>query len=72
MSLDADGISAIVEEYEKDSKAMKEELLRICWYMRGSITYDDAMILSFDEKTIIGKLIEENMEITKKSGLPFF
>lgn len=40
--------------------------------MRGGITYDDAMLLSSEERGIIGKIVEDNMETTKKSGLPFF
>jgi hypothetical protein len=42
------------------------------WYMRGGLSYNDAMILSKDEKELIADLIKENMDITKKSHLPFF
>jgi hypothetical protein len=40
--------------------------------MRGGLTYDEAIMLGIDERNIIGKIVEENMETTKKSGLPFF
>lgn len=40
--------------------------------MRGGITYEDAMLLSKDEREIISKIIKENLENTKKSGMPFF
>lgn len=40
--------------------------------MRGGVTYDDAMLLDQTEREIISKLIKENLETTKKSGLPFF
>ena len=40
--------------------------------MRGGISYDDAIMLSQVEREIVSKLIKENMETTKKSGLPFF
>ena len=72
MSLDNEGISKYIDRCEKDAKAIKEEILRLCWWMRGSISYDDAMLLSEQERTIINKIINENMETTKKSGLPFF
>ena len=42
------------------------------WYMRGGLSYDDAMYLSQSERELIGELIKENMEVTKKSGLNFF
>ena len=42
------------------------------WYMRGGISYEDAMMLSLAEREIIGNIIKDNMETTKKSGMPFF
>ena len=46
--------------------------MQFAWYMRGGISYDDALHLSAAERKIIGKLIDNNIETTKKSGLPFF
>ena len=40
--------------------------------MRGGITYDEAFMLTQEERELINKIIKENMETTKKSGLPFF
>ena len=40
--------------------------------MRGGLTYDQAMALSNSERKLISNLIKENLETTKKSGLPFF
>ena len=51
---------------------MKNEALKMSWYMRGGLSYDDAMYLSQTERELIGELIKENMEVTKKSGLNFF
>ena len=40
--------------------------------MRGGLNYSDAMMLSHTDRELISKIIEDNMETTKKSGLPFF
>jgi hypothetical protein len=40
--------------------------------MRGGLTYDEGMQLSQTEREIISEIVKENMETTKKSGLPFF
>ena len=40
--------------------------------MRGGLTYDEAMAISFQEREIITELVKKNMETTQKSGLPFF
>ena len=42
------------------------------WYMRGGLTYDQAMALSTEERNLINDLIKEHLETTKKSGLPFY
>jgi hypothetical protein len=39
--------------------------------MRG-MSYSEAMNLSFEERSIVGEIIKDNLETTKKSGLPFF
>jgi hypothetical protein len=72
LSLDVEDSIALIEGYERDTKAMKDEALRMCWYMRGSISYNDAMLLSQQERNIIDSIIKDNMKTTKDSGLPFF
>lgn len=72
MTLDQDGIMALVNSYERQSRAIKDEILRFCWYMRGGINYNDAMFLSSEERKIISEIIKDNLETSKKSGLPFF
>lgn len=62
----------MLERFDREAKALKEEMLRICWYMRGGITFSEAMDLGLEERELIGKIIKDNMETTKKSGMPFF
>ena len=72
MTLDNEGIGALLDQYEKESRAIREETIRITWWMRGGINYEQAMALSLEEREVINNFIRENMEATKKSGLPFF
>ncbi len=51
---------------------MRQEALQLSWYMRGGLTYDQALQLSISERKIIGEIVKGNLETTKKSGLPFF
>lgn len=57
---------------EEETKDIRQEALRISWYMRGGVSYDHALQLSVQERVLINELIKENLETTKKSGLPFF
>ena len=53
---------------ENSAKELKHELLKICWYMRGSITWEEAWSLSDTDRNDIVKYIGENSERFKKSG----
>jgi hypothetical protein len=57
---------------DRESKALKHEALKFSWYMRGGLSYDEAMTLSYEDRKIISDIIKENLETTKESGLPFF
>ena len=57
---------------EEDTTQIRQEALKMCWYMRGGLTYDQSLQLSIAEREIINGIVKENMETTKKSGLPFF
>lgn len=57
---------------DKEVIDIRREALQMAWYMRGGITYDQALQLSVNERTLISEIIKENLETTKKSGLPFF
>lgn len=57
---------------EKEAKKIKAEVLRMCWSMRGGLTYNEGMQLSYHDREIIGGIIKENLETTKKTGLNYF
>ena len=72
MTLSNEEIVELLDGFDKDVKATKQDLLKICWFMRGGITYDEAVMLSFQERELINKIVKDNLETTKESGLPFF
>jgi hypothetical protein len=59
------------EKLDREAKGIKKDVLKLCWFMRG-LSYSEAMNLSWDEREIVAEIIKENMETTKKTGLPFF
>lgn len=62
----------MLEGYENEVRALKNEALRMSWYMRGGLPYDDAMLIGRIERELINKFINENLEATNKTGLPIF
>ena len=69
---DTEKIVSLIERMEKEAKGIKAEILRICWSMRGGLTYSEAMNLSFSDREQIASLIKENLDTTKKTGLQYF
>jgi hypothetical protein len=64
-------ILALSEKMDKEARAVKKDVLRLCWYMRG-LSYEEGMNLTWEDREIIGEIIKDNLETTKKTGLPFF
>jgi hypothetical protein len=59
------------KQLDKESRDIKKDVLKLCWYMRG-LSFAEGMNMSSDEREIVAEIIKENLETTKKSGLPFF
>ena len=53
---------------DNTQKEIKHDLLKICWYMRGSITWEEAWSLSDVDRNDMIKYVGENAERFKKSG----
>lgn len=72
MSLDSEEISKLIERNDTEVKSIREDVLKMCWHMRGGLTFNEGMNLSYAEREIIGGIIKENLETTKKTGLSYF
>jgi len=57
---------------DKEVNQIRQEALKMSWYMRGGISYDQALQLSHSERLMVSEIIKDNLETTKKSGLNFF
>jgi hypothetical protein len=72
LSLDLEEIQELSEKMEKETKALKNQLYKLCWYMRGSLSFSEAFDLSLEDIEIISGIIKDNLETTKKTQMPFF
>jgi hypothetical protein len=62
----------MVDAMEKETQNIRLDVLKLCWYMRGGVTYEEAMQMGQTDRDLIDTIVKENLETTKKSGLPFF
>jgi hypothetical protein len=62
----------MIDQMEQETNNIRQEAIKMCWFMRGGISYEQALNLNQTERKLISELIKENLDTTKKSGLPFF
>jgi hypothetical protein len=62
----------LLESYDRQVKGLKKEILRMCWLMRGGVSYEELMQMGATEREIIAEIAKENAETTKKTLLPYF
>lgn len=72
LHLDHEGVKKLIDDMENECSAIKKNALSMSWYMRGGVTYEDVLNMSAEEREEIKKIIDSNLDITKKSQLPFF
>ena len=63
-----------IEDYltrlEEGIKNYKSQLFRLCWYMRGGVTIDNLLFdLSLEDIQLMNNIVQDNIEVTKKSGI---
>jgi len=68
--MDTESIKSLLNQLEKEISDIKANALKLSWYMRGGVSYADIMNMSVTERKLISEIITENIEITKKSGMP--
>ena len=56
----------------KEAMNLKFTAQKLSWYMRGGVSFTDIMNMSTEEFNNLNKIVEENLETTKKTKMPFF
>ena len=56
-----------IERLENESNQIKDAVINICWWMRGGIGHYEAWNLSEKERSMIQRLIKNNLETMKKN-----
>jgi hypothetical protein len=57
---------------EQEADDLRRQSLKMSWYMRGGLSYNDVLSLSHQERIMVSGIIKDNLETTKTSKLPFF
>lgn len=70
--LSSEEIQKLLDQMEKDCELIKSNALKMSWFMRGGVSYNDVLEMNNTERLALNKIIDENLETTKKTQLPFF
>jgi len=65
-------VSSTLDQMDQEAKDIRQQSLKMSWYMRGGASYQDVLQMSLQERELLSELIKENLETTKTSKLPFF
>ena len=72
MAISDSEIVKYLKDLESEIKNLKHELFKICWFMRGGVTYQESLNMDVEERKIVAQIVKDNLETTKKSGRDFF
>jgi hypothetical protein len=72
LTLTLSEIEAEVKKMDEESKALKKDIFKLAWFMRGALSIEEAYSMEVMDRLIIGEIIKDNLEITKESGMAFF
>lgn len=57
---------------DKEVHNIRKDVAKMCWYMRGGLTYTEGMDTSYEERKMINEVIKDNLDTAKKTGQPFW
>jgi hypothetical protein len=65
-------IESYINNLDLEIKTIKDDIFRISWFMRGGVTsYELFNVYSKEDRDIIDKIIKDNLDLTKKTGMNF-
>ncbi len=65
-------VNHFLSDLESEASQIKKQAMQISWHLRGGATYTDVLNFSDEEIKLSRELIQQNLEITKNTKLPYF
>ena len=60
----------MLKQIDSEAETVRQEVFKVVWYMRGGVNLDQAFMLSQKDMKIIGNIVKDNIDLTKKTGMP--
>lgn len=61
-------VQALSDDLETQVKNLKYNVYKLSWYMRGGVQATDLFNTDVEDIEILSKIVQENIEMSKKAG----
>lgn len=68
MTLSNEEVIKLIDDYDRESKALRKYIYKLVWYMRGGVNIDQGFEMGYQDRDIINDIIKENIERTNETG----
>jgi hypothetical protein len=68
MVFKAEQLGDLLDSYKKDSAALREQVIELCYFMHGGIELDSAWGMSFEDREITVKIINKRLKEQHPGG----
>lgn len=65
-------IKEMIDRMQSESRALIKSLVNLVYFMRGSISYDQMMWMTFAEREVVKDFLDERFEIEKNRTNPIY
>ena len=55
-------MSDLIQSYQKDAINLKEQIIDICYFLKGGIEYESAWGMSFEDREITIKVLNKRLK----------
>ena len=69
--LPPEDLSDLIDSFTKDTRALKEQILEICYFMQGGLEYNSAWGMSFEDREIAIGVINRRLKEKNPNGKEF-
>lgn len=65
-------VTLMVKRMQSEAKSVLKDALKLTYFMRGAVSYDEIMTMTMTEKEVVAEIVEERLEAEKKNPHPVY
>jgi len=60
------------DSLQRESRQLLKSIVTLIYFMRGAVSYSEAMNMSYAERQVLDDFLEKRLEIEKKNPYPCY